>query len=149
MWWAHRAHFTVAVEGRSMWPALAPGDWLVVRRRPMSRDRRAVGRVVCLRAPDGRMLVKRIAAAPGDAYPLSDTALRSDVLDNDVPDNDLSDNGVLGTDEYFVLGDCLDASTDSRQFGPVLAARIEGVARLRYWPPGRIGRVARLRAGER
>lgn len=116
-----------------MWPALAPGDWLVVRRRSMSRDRRAVGRVVCLRAPDGRMLVKRIAAAPGDAYPLSDEVLRSE---------------VLGSDEYFVLGDCVEASTDSRQFGPVPAARIEGVAWLRYWPPGRIGRVARLRAGE-
>ncbi|MDA1002184.1 MAG: hypothetical protein O3B31_02355, partial [Chloroflexi bacterium] len=38
-----------------------------------------------------------------------------------------------------------DASTDSRDFGPVARARIEGVAVGRYWPPRRIGRIARPR----
>lgn len=45
----------------------------------------------------------------------------------------------LGPDGYWVLGDCPDASTDSRQFGPVavLAGRV--VWRVRPW-----GRVKAL-----
>lgn len=117
-----RSLLTVAVEGRSMWPALAPGDWLIVRRGGVPRDGSVVGRVVCVRAPDGRMLVKRIAAGPGDASP--------------------RDGAPLPPDAYFVLGDSLEASTDSRHFGAVSATAIEGIAWLRYWPARRTGRIA-------
>jgi len=38
-----------------------------------------------------------------------------------------------------VLGDARDASTDSREFGPVPLASIRGLAVYRYAPPGRRG----------
>jgi signal peptidase I len=42
---------------------------------------------------------------------------------------------TLGPDQYLVLGDHRDASTDGRAFGPVGGDRIVGVVRFAYWPP--------------
>jgi signal peptidase I len=40
----------------------------------------------------------------------------------------------LGQDEYWVLGDFSERSSDSRSWGPVPGANIEGVVSLCYWP---------------
>jgi signal peptidase I len=41
---------------------------------------------------------------------------------------------VLGSGQYYVLGDNRDNSKDSRSFGPVDDRRIVGKAVLRFWP---------------
>lgn len=41
----------------------------------------------------------------------------------------------------LVGGDARDHSTDSRAFGPVDPATLEGRPWFRYWPPRRVGRV--------
>jgi signal peptidase I len=104
--------FRVEVAGRSMLPTLRPGDWLVATRRGSIRR----GSVVVLRHPRrGLDLVKRVASVPGDRVP----------------------DGILGPEEYLVVGDNPAASTDGRAFGPVAREGIEGVVRFRYWPrPG-------------
>jgi signal peptidase I len=43
----------------------------------------------------------------------------------------------LGENEYFVLGDFSEHSSDSRHWGPVPRGNVEGVVTLRYWPPSR------------
>ena len=110
----------VQVVGRSMLPAVAPGDRLVVMRRRRLRP----GQVVALpdpRQPPGpfpaadprrppRILVKRIVAVDGDAV--------------------------------WVQGDNEAESTDSRHWGPVSRRAIHGVVIYRYAPPGRTGRLA-------
>ena len=40
---------------------------------------------------------------------------------------------------YFVMGDNRGNSEDSRDWGTIPAASIVGLARVRYWPPQRIG----------
>lgn len=110
--------FRVEVAGRSMRPALRPGDWLVATRRGAIRR----GAVVVVRHPERSLdLVKRVAAVPGDEV----------------------EGRVLGPHEYVVLGDD-PGSNDSRAFGPVPRSAIEGVVRFRYWPrPGLVrGRPA-------
>jgi len=104
--------FRVEVAGRSMVPALRPGDWLVATRR--GRIRR--GSVVVLAHPDRPLdLVKRVHGVPGDRV----------------------DGRLLGSDEYLVVGDNPGSSSDGRRFGPVPRGAIEGVIRARYWPhPG-------------
>lgn len=47
----------------------------------------------------------------------------------------------LSNDEALLLGDFTDNAADGRFHGPVSWANIRGVARLRYWPPRRFGRV--------
>src|SRR5438128_2669648 len=111
--WARWRPFRVEVEGTSMAPDVAPGEWLVAIRT--SRVRR--GDVVVFEHPDrpGFDLVKRVAAIPGDTI----GAL------------------TLKPGEYWVLGDAREASTDSRWFGPVPLGRLRGVVVLRYRPPSR------------
>ena len=108
--WLRWRPFRVEVEGESMLPTLRPGDWLIAVRATGA----PMGALVVVDPPGrpGYEMVKRIAGAPGDR-----TADRS-----------------LGPDEYWVLGDNEEGSTDSRTFGPVSAASIRGRVVLRYWP---------------
>jgi signal peptidase I len=53
---------------------------------------------------------------------------------------------TLAEDEYFVMGDNRNHSSDSRSFGPVKREFIVGEALLRYWPPADWGIVTRIRA---
>ncbi|MFC7976297.1 S26 family signal peptidase [Streptomyces cinereoruber] len=137
---ARHVLIAVTVHGASMYPALAPGDRILVRRAAAPAARPRVRRVVVLRrdripgaGPDG-LVVKRVAAGPGDRMP-------SAVGDGVVPDGHL-----------VVLGDNPHVSTDSRVWGPVPLDSVVGtmVGRLARpgrprpsWPapPGRDGRT--------
>lgn len=45
---------------------------------------------------------------------------------------------VLGSDEYFFIGDNADESGDSRLYGPSHRGDLVGVADLIYWPVGKL-----------
>lgn len=101
----------VEVRGRSMAPALLPGDLLVVERWTYRRRLPRRGEVILVRDPrePRRELIKRIAAIDGGLVTLH--------------------------------GDAPDASTDSRTFGTIPIDAVRWRVALRYWPPGRIGVV--------
>src|SRR6266508_4095241 len=109
VWWRWRP-FRVEVEGESMAPTLEPGDYLVAARS--RRFRR--GSLVVVEHPDrpGYEMVKRVVATPGERV----------------------EDRILGTDEYWVIGDNEDRSTDSRTFGPVPSDSIKGRVLIRYGP---------------
>ncbi len=111
----HRSFRRVEVNGRSMVPALFPGDRLLVLRAPFGyQPWPRPGTVVAVRDPRDptRTLVKRVSAVDRSA----------------------------GT--FEVLGDA-PASSDSRVFGPLYRASLEGRALYRYAPAMRSGPVPR------
>lgn len=104
------------VEGRSMLQAFSPGERLIIEGISYRLRSPRVGEAVVVRQPgaNGRLDLKRIAAGPG-----------SEVTVNGAPD-------FLGHDEWYVLGDNLDESTDSRQLGPVRTEDIVGRVWRKY-----------------
>ena len=101
-----------AISGRSMEPALLPGDWVLVDEHAYRRRLPRRGHIVVARDPreDRRVLVKRVTAI------------------------DLHGN-------IRIEGDNAEESTDSRHLGAVPRANVTGRVRWRYWPVGRIGSV--------
>jgi type IV secretory pathway protease TraF len=75
-----------------------------------------LGDVVVVRQPGvrGRLDLKRVVAGPG-----ASVTLRGQPY-------------VLGDDEWYVLGDNLNESTDSRQLGPVKREDIVGRVWFKY-----------------
>jgi nickel-type superoxide dismutase maturation protease len=113
-WVAFRRPFRVAVQGSSMAPTLQPGDFLIaVRSGPIRR-----GALGVVEHPDrpGYEMVKRFAGVPGDS--MEGLSLRAD--------------------QFWMVGDNPDASTDSRSLGPFDRSTIRGVVRFRYWPLPRL-----------
>jgi inner membrane protease subunit 1 len=107
----------IEILGASMVPTLLPGDWaLAVTGR---RARR--GHVVVVEHPGrpGYEMVKRVTALPGER--VGERTLRDD--------------------EYWIEGDHVDASTDSRHFGPVRREQLRARVLLVYWPKERRHRI--------
>lgn len=123
------------VRGTSMAPTLRPGDLLVVVPGPSPRP----GRVVVVRdprAPD-RVTVKRVVATAGQHLSVragrarvDGTALSEPHATGAGPDAEL----LVPAGHVAVLGDARDASTDSRVFGPVPLALVDGVVVARVHP---------------
>lgn len=104
----------VTVRGGSMVPELLPGDGLLVDRLTYVRGGPRRGDIVLVShplRPDLRM-VKRLTGLPGDTV----------------------GERLLARGEYWVEGDNAEASTDSREFGPVRRSDLLGRGWIRYWP---------------
>jgi len=109
-------------------------------------------------------LIKRIVGIPGDVIQVKDgTVWRNNapvnepVCNSDTPTNepcicepmyqDQPDSAKfatreplkLGPDEYFMMGDNRNNSSDSRFWGTLTRDRIIGKAQFRFWPLNRIG----------
>ena len=104
----------VRIHGRSMSPALLPGERVLFDRLAFTRDHPRLGDVALLQHPGapGLRIVKRITAVPGD----------------------IAGARALELGEYWVEGDNVGASTDSRAFGPVRRRHLLARAWLIYWP---------------
>ena len=96
--------------------AYAPGDRLLVERLSYRTRAPRIGDAVVVRRAtgNGRLDLKRIAAGPGSHVTIE------------------GEDRLLAEDEWFVLGDNLDESTDSRQLGPVRTAEIIGRVWFKY-----------------
>ena len=121
--WIRRALLMVTVRGVSMRPTYADGERVLVRR---ATRRLRLGQVVVFGdTPPGRsLLIKRIAAVPGDAVP---PAFTTAVAAGHVPPG-----------HFLVLGDNAPDSVDSRDFGYLTRTQMVGrVIRRLPKEPGR------------
>lgn len=120
------------VSGESMTPTYENGDIILVRRflTVGNLDR---GDIVIVKE-ESRLLIKRIIGLPDETICIGED---DKIYINGEPINDRfgkANNGrmytgkdvVLGDNEYFLLGDNREHSSDSRTFGPVTRKQIYG-----------------------
>ena len=143
------------VVGDSMVPTLETGDRLILNKLA-EVDRFDI---VVFPAPDGtdEEYVKRVIGLPGDEITYFQDELyingekvtehylealkegSNQTLTGDFTLFSLTGEMAVPEDMYFVLGDNRVVSKDSRVFGFIPAAQIEGTADLRLWPLNKIG----------
>ena len=146
------------VVGDSMVPTLETGDRLILNKLA-EVDRFDI---VVFPAPDGtdEEYVKRVIGLPGDEITYFQDELyingekvtehylealkegSNQTLTGDFTLFSLTGEMAVPEDMYFVLGDNRVVSKDSRVFGFIPAAQIEGTADLRLWPLNKIGIIA-------
>lgn len=137
------------VRGASMEPNFHDGEYLIVDQLSYRFRQPARGEVVVFRYPEdpSQFFIKRIVGLPGETVHIDDGRVALTIpgqmqkveLDEMAYLSDSVRTGgtmdvELGTDEYFLLGDNREASSDSRSWGPVVKRAIMGRAWVRAWP---------------
>lgn len=129
------------VEGDSMQPNIHPNEYVLVDKISYRLGQPARGDIVVFNYPlaTERDFIKRIIGLPGDQVEV----LRGVVSVNGQPLNEpyiaaqpiYEGSWVMGPDEYFVLGDNRNSSSDSHSWGPLDGKYLIGRAVVVYWPP--------------
>jgi signal peptidase I len=133
------------VQGPSMETTFFGGDYLVVNRVKYLVNEPERGDIVVFHFPadEEQDYIKRIIGIPGDIIEIRETNVFINgmmlsepyVLEDCTPMNCPDNRWELGVDEYFVLGDNRNRSSDSRSFRePVQRQHIIGEVVFRYWP---------------
>lgn len=97
--------------------------------------------------PQGRELIKRVVALPGETVWGQGGRVVIDgrpLIEPYLPDPSITDDFApvrVPDDHVFVMGDSRRNSKDSRRFGPVPADEVVGRAIARVWPPGRVANL--------
>ena len=154
---ARRRLRRVEVAGDSMLPALAPGDFLLLRRGAPTLER-AAGAIVAFEAPRApgapprpEVLLKRVVGLPGEMLRVgAEVEINGRVLEEPyrrgvAPEQTYRGVHSVPPESLFLLGDAREQSTDSRAFGAIALDRVLGEAIWRYWPPRRFGPIRRPR----
>lgn len=152
---------TVHVIGSSMFPTVVDQDYLVATKIDYRLHPPQRGDIIIMRDPydSSRDFIKRVIGVPGDrilirqgqvyvsGHVLKETYLNAEpwTENADWPLGQTGDpQGVLlRSDEYFVMGDNRNHSSDSRVFGPVKRDQIEARAFIRVLPLPSFGPVDR------
>lgn len=151
------------VNGESMVPNFKSGEYLLTDKITYRMRNPERGEVVVFHAPPsahcpegtGCDFIKRVIGLPGETVEvkqnsiyISSSPLREDYLPNNyktLPGNFSKNRAIiLGSDEYFVMGDNRSYSSDSRAWGPIVKGDIVGRAFFSYWPPETMGGIEKV-----
>ena len=143
---------TVHVLGSSMYATLHDNDLLVASKISYKLHPPQRGDIIVFKPPDeaSRDFIKRIIALPGERIHIKDSVIyiNGQVLHEPyLPERWTYNNQwpasgqdqLIPPDEYFVMGDNRNHSSDSRTFGPIELDSILGKAEIRIWPLGQLG----------
>lgn len=130
------------VHGQSMEPSLHNGQYLIASKAVYWLRAPERGDVVVLDPPNERSevpYIKRVIGLPGDVVEVREQR----VWVNGVALNEpyinappyYTGNWVVNEEQYFVLGDNRNNSSDSHAWGLLPRDRILGKAIFSYWPP--------------
>lgn len=135
------------VQGRSMEPTFHHQDYLVVDKVNYRLNPPQRGDIVVFKAPEdpSQNYIKRIVGLPGETVTIENNSISingtaidepyiSELLPQAASLGSFFLEQPLGADEYFVLGDNRDHSSDSRRWGPLPERNIIGRALITVFP---------------
>ena len=139
--------YTLSNVGESMEPTLKSGDRVLINRLVYEIKSPSYGVLIVFK-PNGNQNahyhIKRVVGKPGDTVTIKSgrVFVNGELLNETVQTESMQDAGLaaepitLGDDEYFVLGDNRNYSSDSRDPSVALIHRKEIIGRawLRIWP---------------
>lgn len=141
------------VDGHSMLPNFDTGQWLLISRAHYLLGEPQRGDIVVFHYPrdPAQDYIKRLIGLPGDTVEIRGTQvlvngielqepyINEACLPAQCPDR----MWQLGADEFFLMGDNRNHSSDSRvdSVGVIHRRYIVGEALVRYWPPSAWGIV--------
>lgn len=141
------------VEGSSMYPTMEDGDSLMIDKISYRFREPERFEIIVFRYPHGQdtYYIKRIIGLPGETVRIQDgrVYINGELLEESYGTDLIRNAGranqeiTLGTDEYFVLGDNRNVSSDSRDpsVGNVSIEQIVGRVMFRVYPFDRFGAV--------
>jgi len=141
------------VSGNSMVPTFRSGDYLITEKISYKLGSPKLGDIIVLKNPrnESQDFIKRVIAVPGDTIKIENNSvfINGGVINETyLPAGTITYPGAFltesseikaGPNQYFVLGDNRNHSSDSREWGSITKQEIVGKAFFRYWPPKSIG----------
>jgi len=130
----------VRVENVSMQPTLKPGEFLLINRVAYKLGQPSIGDIIVFHAPGETDMdyIKRVIGLPGDQIRISDGIVyvnNQPLYEPYIAESPrYSGSWDVPPNEYFVLGDNRNNSSDSHMWGFVPHDDIVGRALLIYWP---------------
>ena len=136
------------VSGSSMYPTFVSGDYILTDKVSYRFNLPKRGDIVVLKNPrnESQDFIKRIIALPGDNIKvlggrvyINDLLLDELYLKPEIatePRTFLHEGEEIkvGLNQYFIFGDNRNASSDSREWGPITKEEIIGKVFFRYFP---------------
>src|ERR1700694_2703435 len=143
---------TVHVVGSSMYSTLHDNDLLVASKISYKLHQPQRGDIIVFKPPDeaSRDFIKRIIGLPGERIRIANSVvyINGRVLNEPyLPErwtynNNWPQSGqdqLIPPDQYFVMGDNRNHSSDSRTFNFIDLTFILGKGEIRIWPLGQVG----------
>lgn len=141
------------VRGASMEPNFHDGDYLIINEIGYRFEKPERGDIVVFKYPldPSQYYIKRIIGLPGETLEIKDGNVI--IYNQEHPTGFILDESIyldrseitygdikiaLDENDYFVLGDNRDASSDSRRWGTLPQHYIVGEAWIRAWPFNRV-----------
>lgn len=145
------------VRGSSMYPNLHDTDYLLTDKISYRLSPPKRGDIVIFVAPKNEEYdyIKRVIGLPGESVSITEdyrVKVNNEILSEPYLPSDFKTFGGtfleagrtinVPQDEYFVLGDNRNHSSDSREWGFVPRKNIIGKAWFRYWPVSQMGLIS-------
>ena len=131
------------IRQRSMEPVLSDGDWVFFDKTVMRRGGPKRFDIVMFKGPDDpdKIFIKRVIAVGNEIVEVDDGRLLVNGIELEKPDGAEWGELEIGPHvvrpaHYYVLGDNLRESLDSRAWGDVPRDYIMGRVLWRFWPVG-------------